>query len=127
MQGQRDTNPKQGQRCKQLQCNGWHLRFQAFAGKPLIPRFQLYISKILQAYILTIWPCPQNLNNKQGQTNRNLFQEHETPSHISNSASRKLSKTTNSHHNSQGRPTIPREVEMAEATSSKRYSNGEQS
>jgi hypothetical protein len=52
----RTTHPQQRQRRKQHQCNGWKLRTQELPGKSLTPRFQLHISKTLQACTLTTGP-----------------------------------------------------------------------
>jgi hypothetical protein len=58
---------------------------------------------------------------KHGQTNRNIFQDIEPPPH----APKENSRSHNSRHSSLGRPTASREVEMVEAASSKRQSNGD--
>jgi hypothetical protein len=105
------------------QCNGKISRTQKFIGKSLSSRSQSQLFKTLQnlpahhMFLLT------KFKHQTGQTNRNLFQEHETPSRTSNSAPKDPPKTSNPQRSSQGRPTTPKEIEMAEATSSKRHSN----
>jgi hypothetical protein len=110
------------QKLIQYQCNVKPLGTKDLTGKSLTFYPQLQITQLLQLCPLTLELYLYNPNKMQGQTNRNIFKEYVAPSHISNSASKDIARNTNSNHNSQGRPGASREVEMAEATSSKRHS-----
>jgi hypothetical protein len=119
----RPTNPRQ--KYKSQHQNGKSLKTEKLTGKPPSLHLHLQNTKPLQICLLILVPCLFNPNETQGQTNRKIFKDQEVPLHISNSASKDNSRTTNSHHNSQRRPVMIIKVEMAEATSSKRQSNGD--
>jgi hypothetical protein len=82
------------QKPTQYQCNVKPLKTKEFIGKPLTPHPQLQITKHLQLCLLTLELYLHNPNKMQGQMNKNIFKEQEAPSHISNSASKDISRTT---------------------------------
>jgi hypothetical protein len=75
-------------------------RFEKLTSKPPPPHLHLQNTKPLETCLLTLAPRLHNPHETQGHANRNIFKDQEAPSHISNSASKDNSRTTNSHHSS---------------------------